>query len=119
MQSKAPNAIILLTAIFPRNDNIAVMPVINAINEHLSKLADGQKIRYININRELANPGGKLFDGMMNAKDQLHPTPRGYQLWADALKPIFTQILGPPKSEDHAPPPTGDPSTIQRQSASR
>ena len=34
----------------------------------------------------------------------------GYQVWADALKPIFTELLGPPAAIDHAPPPTGDPS---------
>jgi hypothetical protein len=47
---------------------------------------------------------------MMNAADKLHPTVKGYQVWADALKPIFSELLGPPGSEDHAPPPTGDPS---------
>jgi hypothetical protein len=47
---------------------------------------------------------------MMNAGDKLHPTVKGYQVWADALKPIFTELLGPPAQEDHAPPPTGDPS---------
>jgi len=29
--------------------------------------------------------------------DNLHPTVRGYQIWADALKPIFTEILGRPR----------------------
>ena len=53
--------------------------------------------------------GGKLFDGMMNP-DKLHPTAKAYQIWADALKPIFRELLGPPGGEDHAPPPTGDPS---------
>ena len=33
-----------------------------------------------------------------------------YQVWADALKPIFTELLGPPAATDTAPPPTGDPS---------
>ena len=31
---------------------------------------------------------------MMNA-DKLHPALPGYQVWADALKPILTEILGP------------------------
>ncbi|HYJ47426.1 MAG TPA: polysaccharide deacetylase family protein, partial [Pyrinomonadaceae bacterium] len=31
-------------------------------------------------------------------------------VWANALKPIFRELLGPPAKEDHAPPPTGDPS---------
>ena len=47
---------------------------------------------------------------MMNAGDQLHPTVRGYQVWADGLKPLLTELLGSPASTDQAPPPTGDPS---------
>ena len=46
---------------------------------------------------------------MMNS-DNLHPDVKGYQVWADGLKPILTELLGPPAKEDHAPPPTGDPS---------
>jgi len=109
MLAKAPNATIILTAIFPRNDNIGVKPVIDRINANLTHLADGTKIRYLNINRKLADESGKLFDGMLNP-DGLHPTLRGYQVWADALKPILTELLGPPAQDDHAPPPTGDPS---------
>src|SRR5579872_857053 len=112
LRAKAPSATIIATAIFPRNDNMAVMPAINKINGNLSKLADGKKIRYLNINARLADQNGKLFDGMMNA-DKLHPAIPGYQVWADALKPIFTELLGPPGKQDHAPPPTGDPSAAR------
>jgi lysophospholipase L1-like esterase len=110
MRTKAPEASIVLMAIFPRNDNMAVMPVIARINANLSTLADGRKIRFRNINDQLADTDGRLFDGMVNARDKLHPTVRGYQVWADALKPIFAELLGPPAKEDHTPPPTGDPS---------
>jgi lysophospholipase L1-like esterase len=108
MQEKAPAATIILTGIFPRNDNIAMMPTINKINKNLARLADGKKIRYLNINAKLGDTSGKLFPGMMNP-DNIHPTVKAYQLWADALTPIFTELLGPPAKEDHAPPPTGDP----------
>jgi lysophospholipase L1-like esterase len=111
MQAKAPRATIVLMGIFPRNDNIAVMPTIDRINANISKFADGKRIRYLNINGKFADKDGKLFDGMMG--DGLHPSLRGYQVWADALKPIFTELLGPPAKEDHAPPPTGDPSARQ------
>jgi lysophospholipase L1-like esterase len=110
MRAKAPEATIILTGIFPRNDNFAVLPTINKINGNLSKMADGKRIRYLNINDKLAETDGRLFDGMMNARDKLHPTIKGYQVWADALKPIFYELLGAPAKEDHAPPPTGDPS---------
>ena len=112
MREKAPAATIVLTAIFPRNDNMAVMPTINRINGRLAAFADGKTIRFLNINDRLADADGRLFDGMM--RDQLHPTIQGYQVWADALKPILTELLGPPATDDHAPPPTGDPSASPR-----
>ena len=113
MQAKAPDAVIILMGIFPRNDNMAVMPEIEAVNRSLAGFADGRKIRFLNINDQLADTNGILHEGMMNAGDKLHPTVQGYQVWADALKPLLTELLGPPAKEDHAPPPTGDPSARQ------
>jgi len=109
IRAKAPEATVILMAIFPRNDNMAVMPAINAINRNLATLADGKTVRYLDVNERLADQDGRLFDGMMNA-DKLHPAIQGYQVWADALKPIFAELLGPRGREDHAPPSTGDPS---------
>ncbi len=111
---KAPDATIVLTAIFPRNDNMAVMPEIIRINDNIARLADGKRVRFLNINDRLADNDGRLFDGMMNERDKLHPTLKAYQVWADALKPIFTELLGPPAPTDHAPAPTGDPSARGR-----
>jgi lysophospholipase L1-like esterase len=108
-REKAADATIVLTAIFPRNDNMAAMPEIARINANLARLADGRRVRYVNVNDRLADADGVLRDGMMNA-DKLHPAIGGYQVWADALKPILTELLGPPAATDHAPPPTGDPS---------
>jgi len=107
-RQKAPNAVIILTALFPRNDTMSVIPVINRINDNLAKMANGKNVRFLNVNDKLADKEGKLFEGI--SKDKLHPSLKGYQIWADGLKPIFTEILGPPAKTDHAPPPTGDPS---------
>lgn len=108
-KTKVPKATIVITGITPRNDNIAVMPIIDGINANLARLADGRKIRFVNINAQLADRDGKLFEGMTDP-DQLHLSVKAYQIWADALKPIFMEVLGPPASVDQAPPPTGDPS---------
>jgi lysophospholipase L1-like esterase len=113
-RDKAPAATIVVTGIFPRNDNPAVLPEIARINANVAALADGTRVRYVNVNDKLANSAGVLFDGMMNA-DKLHPALPGYQVWADALKPLFTQLLGPPAATDHAPPATGDPSVAKPQ----
>jgi lysophospholipase L1-like esterase len=108
MREKAPDAVLVVMGIFPRNDNMALMPVIHKINAGLAQLADGRKIRYLNINDKLADGEGRLFEGMTT--DRLHLSVKGYQVWADALKPIFTELLGPPSKDDQAPSPTGDPS---------
>jgi lysophospholipase L1-like esterase len=110
---KAPKATIVLMGIFPRNDNPAVMPIIDGINQRIAKFADGKKIRFLNINDKLADKDGKLFEGI-TVKDGLHLDVKGYQVWADSLKPIFTKLLGHPAKEDHAPPPTGDPSAKKK-----
>jgi lysophospholipase L1-like esterase len=111
-RQKAPAATIVLTAIFPRNDNPAVVPTIDRINANLAKMADGKTIRFLDVNDRLADANGTLFEGM--TMDGLHPTLKGYEVWAEALKPILTEVLGPPAATDHAPPPTGDPSASER-----
>lgn len=113
MRAKAPGATIVLTGIFPRNDKPELMPIIDRVNASLAVLADGRSLRFVSINDKLAGPDGTLVEGMMNS-DKLHPTLRTYQIWADALKPIFTELLGPPAAEDKAPAPTGDPSAAAK-----
>lgn len=105
----APRATIVLMGITHRNDNMAYVPVIRQTNALLSKLADGRNVRFIDLNGKLADASGKLHPGMTET-DQLHLALGGYQVWADALKPVLTSLLGPPAATDSAPPPTGDPS---------
>jgi lysophospholipase L1-like esterase len=111
LRKKASKATIIVMGILPRNDGArptTVMPSINRINANIAKMADGKNIRYLNINDKLADKDGKLFKGM--TEDRLHLSRKGYQVWADALKPLLKELLGPPTKKDHAPPPTGDPS---------
>ncbi len=108
IRRRAPEAALIVTGITPRSDNVTVMPIVDAVNAEIAKLDDRKLIRYININGKLADARGRLLAEMTD--DGLHLTPKAYQVWADALKPIFAEILGTPAAEDHAPPPTGDPS---------
>ena len=74
-RKKAPEATIVLTAIFPRNDNPAVMPTIARINANLAKLADGKAVRFLDVNSKLADAQGTLFEGMMVGRAA--PEPEG------------------------------------------
>jgi lysophospholipase L1-like esterase len=115
-RAKAPGAKIVVMGVTPRNDNLAVMPIVDGVNARLENLVKenakrGATLRFINLNAQLADANGKLFEGMTDP-DQLHLTTKAYQIWADALKPVLTQWLGPPANTDRSPPPTGDPSAM-------
>ena len=105
-RQKAPDATIILTAIFPRNDSMAAMPMINRINQNIAAFADGSKIRFLNINDKLEGKDGKLFEGMMNA-DKLHPTIKSYQIWADALQAYIHAAFRPPGPDRSIPAADG------------
>jgi len=113
-QEKAPEAKIVLVGIFPRADNPGAWPGIQRINAHLARMANGKSIRYLDINKELADANGTLVEGVTG--DGLHLVRPGFEVWAEALKPVLTELLGPPAATDHAPPPTGDPSVAERAS---
>jgi lysophospholipase L1-like esterase len=113
MRRKAPEATLILMGITPRTDSRggpSVMPTIDAINDRYATLADGKQIRSLSINAKLARADGAPREGV--TVDGLHLSLAGYQIWADALTPIFTELLGPRAATDHAPPPTGDPSVV-------
>ncbi|MFO0910385.1 MAG: GDSL-type esterase/lipase family protein [Isosphaeraceae bacterium] len=117
LRTRAPEAIILVTGILPRNDGpnpTATAASIRRINATIQTFANGQSVRYIDIHDALATPNGVLREGM--TEDGLHLSLKGYQVWADALKPHLKERLGPPSAVDHAPPPTGDPRASQSKS---
>ncbi len=110
-RESVPQATIILTALFPRSQNMDLAFAIQQINERIETLADGKQIRFVNINDQLADSTGRLLPGV--SSDGLHLAEPGYEIWARALKPIFEEVLGPPLEEDHAPPPTGNPNASQ------
>jgi hypothetical protein len=107
-RERAPEAFVVLTGILPRDDNRSSWPGIRRINRALERMADGTRIRYLDVASRVGDGRGGLRPGM--TQDGLHLSEQGYQAWADALTPVLTAILGPRAKEDHAPPPTGDPS---------
>jgi (4-O-methyl)-D-glucuronate---lignin esterase len=104
----APDALVVLTAVFPRRDKPELNPSIAAINERLAAYADGGKVRYLDFNDRLADSRGRLREDMFEGGG-LHPSLAAYQIWAQALEPIFAARLGARADRDLAPPPNGDP----------
>ena len=82
---RQPQAKVLLLGIFPRNADPAnpLRATIKEINSKLAKLADNNKVFYMDIGDKFLTADGTLTTEIM--ADGLHPTAKGYQIWADAI----------------------------------
>jgi lysophospholipase L1-like esterase len=93
-RAKFPQAKVLLLGVFPRGaqpDNPA-RDRIKQINAIIAKLDDGKVVRYMDIGPKFLQPDGSISVEVMN--DGLHPTAKGYEIWAEAVMPTFLQMLG-------------------------
>jgi lysophospholipase L1-like esterase len=84
-KKRQPQAKVLLLGVFPRNADPAnpLRATIKEINSKLAKLADNNKVFYTDIGEKFLTADGTLTTEIM--ADGLHPTAKGYQIWADAI----------------------------------
>lgn len=90
-QKRCPEAVILLQAIFPRGELPAGRTREKAVNELISKFADSKKVIYMDFGDKFLTPDGTLTKEIM--PDLLHPSAKGYQIWADALQPVIDKYF--------------------------
>lgn len=92
IRQRQPAAKILLLGIFPRGGaNSADRAIVREINGHLSRLADGEHIFFLDIGDRFLTPEGSFVEGSM--ADGVHPATPGYEIWADAIEPTLSQWL--------------------------
>ena len=85
VREKLPQAKILLLGIFPRGEKPNPQREKNVrASEIASKIADGKSIHYLDIGAKFLSPDGTLSKEIM--PDLLHLSPKGYQIWADAIE---------------------------------
>lgn len=93
LQLAWPNSKILLNAVFPfdqaaNSDNRSKVKKLNKI---ISKLGDNNTIFFKDYGPLLLQKDGSISPDIM--ADFLHPTAKGYQVWADAMTPDIQQLL--------------------------
>lgn len=89
-----PQTKVLLLAVFPRSakGTDPVRARIKHINEIISKLDDGGKtVKYLDIGDKFLDENKDLPKDIM--PDALHPNAKGYQIWADAIKPTLDEMM--------------------------
>ena len=94
IRAKHPEAKVVLMPIFPRgakpdDKNRVRNEKVNAI---IMGYADGKDVIWLDFNAEFLEPDGTMTKRVMN--DLLHPNATGYQIWLDAISPVFKRILG-------------------------
>jgi lysophospholipase L1-like esterase len=94
IRAKHPESKVVLMPIFPRgakpdDKNRVRNEKTNAI---IKDYADGKDVIWLDFNAKFLEPDGTMTRRVMN--DLLHPNETGYQIWLDAIGPVFKRILG-------------------------
>jgi lysophospholipase L1-like esterase len=93
-RTKFPQAKVLLLGVFPRSalPTAPARESIKQINAIIAKLDDGTFIKYMDIGDKFLEPDGTIATTTM--ADGLHPTAKGYEIWAAAVMPTINAMLG-------------------------
>ncbi len=92
LQKDFPMAKILLLAVFPRSTpNDPVRETIAEINKKISRLHDEKRVHYMDIGEKFLDENGFIPKDIMS--DALHPTTKGYEIWAKAVKEKIFSLM--------------------------
>ncbi|GAT32631.1 lysophospholiPASe L1 [Terrimicrobium sacchariphilum] len=94
-RKRLPESVILLQAVFPRGQSPQdqARPKIDTLNREIAKLADGEKVVFLDFGEKFLNPDGSVNADLM--PDFLHPNDKGYVVWADAIQPVIDKYFPP------------------------
>ncbi len=93
LREKLPKTKVLILAVFPRGEKPNPQREKNAkASELAGKLADDKHVFYLDIGPKFLAEDGTLSREVM--PDLLHLSPKGYQIWADAIEPKLKELMG-------------------------
>ncbi|HTM04413.1 MAG TPA: GDSL-type esterase/lipase family protein [Vicinamibacterales bacterium] len=93
MRHDFPNAKILLLAIFPRGlPGDPVRDKIAETNRIIQKLDDQRHVFYMDIGPKFLGADGKFLPDSFRP-DNLHPLPKGYDLWGEAVSAKLAELM--------------------------
>jgi lysophospholipase L1-like esterase len=92
LQKNFPQARILLLGIFPRGAaDDPVRGTIAEINSIISRLHDGERVHYLDIGAKFLDGAGNIPKDVMS--DALHPSGKGYEIWAEAVNDTLRKLM--------------------------
>lgn len=94
---RCPRSHLLLLGIFPRgaSANDPVRAKIADVNRKIAAL-QSDRVTFLDIGAKFLGSDGTLSPEIM--PDLLHPSAKGYQIWADAIQPVVDKYLAQAKA---------------------
>lgn len=96
IQQRQPQAHVVLMAIFPRGPKPDAMRAkLDTTNKLLAQFAAPGRVTFLDIGAKFLQPDGTITREVMG--DFLHPTAKGYEIWAGELESVLVKLLGEAK----------------------
>jgi lysophospholipase L1-like esterase len=73
------------------DDGVQRKVKIGEVNPALAKLDNKDTVRYLDLGSQFLEPDGKIPDDVF--PDQLHPSAKGYEIWAKAMQPLLDEMM--------------------------
>jgi lysophospholipase L1-like esterase len=92
LHERSPATRILLLAIFPRGQNPdAIRAKVDEVNRRIARLDERDEVTFLDLGSKFVEADGSISADVMY--DFLHPTAKGYAVWAAAMAPILDRLL--------------------------
>jgi lysophospholipase L1-like esterase len=93
LQLAWPNSKILLNAVFPFEQpaDSPKRKLVKQLNKLIAKLGDNKNVFFKDYSSLMLQKDGSISPEIM--ADFLHPTAKGYQVWADAMTPDILKLM--------------------------
>lgn len=93
IHARSPQTKILLLAIFPRGAKPdANRTKLGEVNKLIAPLDGHHGVTFLDLSAKFLEPDGAISRDVMN--DYLHPTEKGYTIWAEVMEPTLKKLLG-------------------------
>lgn len=104
-REKCPDAKIIVLRCFPGcyggPNPTSHRRILERASDIVSRLADNKHIFYCDVNHVFLKMDGSINHELM--PDWLHPNPKGAALWAQAMEPLLSHLMGDASRDDKKP----------------
>ncbi|MEI6425301.1 MAG: GDSL-type esterase/lipase family protein [Lentisphaerota bacterium] len=93
LRNVLPDSKVLVLGIFPCHEKPSdpIREKIRTVNEKIKKLADFKNVYFVDMGNVFLEKDGSITKDVM--RDMLHLSPKGYEIWADAMAPLLKAFL--------------------------